>query len=280
MATGIVVRSMAFLLENKKNDPAVVVLDEQGKYAVSLISGHIGGANALAKRIADYIGAYAVITTASDVQGKVALDLWAEEKDLFIEDFKKLKKLSTRIVNGERIKVYPDCPFDKKQMPDEFIVVESGDEPDIIISHSLFDSKALFLRPRNLFVGIGCNRGTSANEIDEVTRSVLDREKLSFISIGSLATIDIKRDEQGLIDFAGSNKMNIDFFSKNDLNNTALTHNIKPSDIVKTATGAVAVAEPAALLSAKRASGNCVIITPKEKRGNVTLAIAKAEYLL
>jgi cobalt-precorrin 5A hydrolase len=165
-------------------------------------------------------------------------------------------------------------------MPDEFIVVESGDEPDIIISHSLFDSKALFLRPRNLFVGIGCNRGTSVNEIEEVTRSVLDREKLSFTSIGSLATIDIKRDEQGLIDFAGSNEVNIDFFSKDDLNNTALTHNIKVSDIVKTATGAGAVAEPAALLSAQRSSGNCVIITPKEKRGNVTLAIAKAEYLL
>ena len=280
MATGIVVRAMAFLLEDKKNDPAVVVLDEKGKYAVSLLSGHIGGANALAKRIADYIGGYAVITTASDVQGKVALDLWAAERNLFVEDHEKLKRLSTRIVNGEKIKVHSGYSFNEKQMPEEFIMVGSDDKPDIIISHSLFDSKALFLRPGNLFVGIGCNRGTSVNEIEEVTRSVLEKEKLSFSSIGSLATIDIKRDEKGLIDFAGSNEMNIDFFSKDDLNNTALTHSMKVSDIVKTATGAGAVAEPAALLSAKRASGNCVIITPKEKRGNVTLAIAKAEYLL
>lgn len=280
MATGIVVRTMAFLLEDKKNDPAVVVLDEKGKYAVSLLSGHIGGANALAKRIADYIGGYAVITTASDVLGKVALDLWAAERNLFVEDHEKLKSLSTRIVNGGQIRVHSGYDFNEKQMPEEFIMVGPNDKPDIIISHRLFDSKALFLRPGNLFIGIGCNRGTSVNEIEEVTRSVLEEEKLSFSSIGSLATIDIKRDEQGLIDFAGSNEVNIDFFSKDDLNNTALTHNIKVSDIVKTATGAGAVAEPAALLSAQRSSGNCVIITPKEKRGNVTLAIAKAEYLL
>ena len=280
MATGIVVRAMASLLENKKTDPAVVVLDEKGKYAVSIVGGHLGGANALAQEIADYLGAYAVITTASDVQGKIALDLWAQEKNLYIEDFEKLKKLSTRIVNGKKIRVCSDCPCGEDRMPDEFIMVKSKDESDIIISHRLLESTALFLRPGNLFVGIGCNRGTSSEEIEGMTRSVFEKERLSFYSIRSIATIDLKKDEQGLIDFAGANNINIDFFSKDYLNNAALKHKIEESEAVKAATGAVAVAEPAAALSAKKISERYTIIKPKEKRGNVTLAIAKAEYLL
>ncbi len=280
MATGIVVRAMASLLEDKKTDPAVVVLDEKGKYAVSVVGGHLGGANALAQEIADYLGAYAVITTASDVQGKIALDLWAREKNLYIEDFEKLKKLSSRIVNDNKIKVCSDYPCDEERMPDEFIMVKSKDESDIIISHRLLESTALFLRPGNLFVGIGCNRGTSSEEIEEMTRSVFEKERLSFHSIRSIATIDLKKDEQGLIDFAGANNINIEFFSKDHLNDAALKHKIEKSEAVKAATGAVAVAEPAAASSAKKISDRYTIIKPKEKRGNVTLAIAKAEFLL
>jgi cobalt-precorrin 5A hydrolase len=241
MATGIVVRAMAPLLEDKKTDPAVVVLDEKGKYAVSVVGGHIGGANALAQEIAGYLGAYAVITTGSDVQGKVALDLWAVERNLFIEDYEKLKKLSAHIVNGGKIKVYSDGPCDSEQMPDEFLAVESADASDIIISHRLLDSTALFLRPGNLFAGIGCNRGTPREEIEEMTRSVFEKERLSFHSIRSIGTIDLKKDEQGLIDFAGANNINIEFFSKDDLNNAALKHKIEKSEAVAAATGAVAV---------------------------------------
>jgi cobalamin biosynthesis protein CbiG len=267
MATGIVVRAMASLLKDKKTDPAVVVLDERGKYAVSVVGGHLGGANSLAQEIADYLGAYAVITTASDVQGKIALDLWAREKNLYIEDFEKLKKLSARIVNGKKIRVHSDCPCDAEQMPDEFIMVKSKDESDIIISHRILDSTALFLRPGNLFVGIGCNRGTPREEIEEMTRSVFEKERLSFNSIRSIGTIDLKSDEQGLIDFAGANKINIEFFSKDDLNNAALKHKIEESEAVKAATGAVAVAEPAAILSAKKISERYSIMKRKEKRG-------------
>ena len=280
MAAGIVVRTAAPLLKDKKTDPAVVVLDEKGKYVISLLSGHIGGANALARKIADFLGAQAVITTSSDVQGKVALDMWAMEKKLFIEDFDKLKKISAKIANGGKIKIYSECPYDASQMPDEFIMVDSQEKSEIIISHRLIDSKALFMRPGNLFIGIGCNRGTSSEEIDDMTKSVFERERLSFSSVNSIATIDLKKDEQGLIGFAGDNKIQIEFFSKNSLNDTASKHNIEESDAVKTATGAAAVAEPAAVLSAERVFGSCTIITPKEKRGNVTLAVAKAEFML
>jgi cobalamin biosynthesis protein CbiG len=280
MATGIVVRAMAFLLEDKKTDPAVIVLDETGKYAISLLSGHIGGANALARKVADLLGARAVITTASDVQGKIALDLWAIEKKLFIEDLEKLKKLSAGIVNGWKIRIYSDYPYDAGQMPDEFIMVGFRESPDIVISHKNSESNALYMRPGNLFVGVGCNRGTSGEEVKEVVTSLFERENLSVCSIKGIATVDLKKDEPGLIDFARDNGMNIEFFSSDELNDASSAYNIKESGTVKAATGAVAVAEPAAVLSAKKASGKCTIIMPKEKRGNVTLAIAKAEFTL
>jgi cobalamin biosynthesis protein CbiG len=140
MATGIVIRIMAPLLQDKKTDPAVVVLDEKGRFTVSLLSGHIGGANALAKKIADFLGAEPVITTASDVQGKIALDLWAVERNLFVEDFEKLKTLSTRVVNNRKLKVYSDYPFYKKAVPEEFVMAAMHDGPDIIISSRIIDA--------------------------------------------------------------------------------------------------------------------------------------------
>ena len=280
MATGIVVRAMAFLLEDKKTDPAVIVLDEKGGYAVSLLSGHIGGANVLARKVADFLGAQAVITTASDVQGKIALDLWAIEKGLFIEDHEKLKKLSAGIVNGRKIRIHSDCPYDAGQMPDEFIMVGFRESPDIVISHKISESIALYMRPGDLFIGVGCNRGTSREEVEAVVAYLFEREALSLHSIKGIATIDLKKDEPGLIAFARDSGMEIEFFPSDALNYVSSAYNIEASGTVKAATGAVAVAEPAAVLSAKKASGNCTIIMSKEKRGNVTLAIAKAEFTL
>ncbi len=181
MATGIVVRTIATLLKDKRTDPAVVVLDEKGEYVISLLSGHIGGANKLAGTIADYLGAQAVITTASDVQGKVALDVWASGKNLYIENAEKLKKLSSRIVNGRKIKLYADCHIESDELPVEFIPVNSDKGADFIISNRGISSKALFLRPKNLFAGIGCNRGTAKEEIREIFDSVLHRAKLSIL---------------------------------------------------------------------------------------------------
>jgi len=280
MAVGIVVRSVAPLIQDKKTDPAVVVLDEKGRFAISLLSGHLGGANELAKEIAGYLGAEAVITTASDVQGKPALDLWAEEKGLYVEDFEKLKNLSARIVNGEMIKVKIDGAVNVAVMPKEFIPVEAMEEADVLISHRLVESKALFLRPRSLCVGIGCNRGTPKEEIQEAHEEVFRDKGLSYHSVRGLATIDIKNNEEGLLEFAHDNGFTMDFFSKEELNETASAYQIKGAETVMAATGAGAVAEPAAILSAKKATDSFMLITHKQKRGNVTLAIAKAEYTL
>lgn len=280
MATGIVVRTVASLLKDKKTDPAIVVLDEKGKYAISLLSGHIGGANELTIEIADYLNAQAVLTTASDVQGKVSLDVWALEKSLFIEDHERMKRLSVKIVNGNKIKVWTDCPVHTEYLPEEFIMINSRDKAEIIITNRVTNEDALFLRPKNLILGVGCNRGTSKEEIKVMVGQVFQREKLSFNSINNIATIDLKKDEQGLVDYAHEKGLNIDFFPSDELNNASVIYNISVSEVVMNATGAVAVAEPSAILSAKKIFHKCAIITPKEKRGNVTLAVAEAEFIL
>lgn len=280
MATGIVVRTLASLLKDKLTDPAVVVLDEKGQYVISLLSGHIGGANALAKKIAEHLGAQAVITTASDVQGRTALDVWAEKENLHVEDHEKLKSLSARIVNGEKIKIKIDAPLDNFRMAEEFVQVDTVKEADVVISCRLYKKDALFLRPKTLSVGIGCNRGTKKKEIADVLAGVFEREKLSMHSIKNLATIDLKKDEKGLVEFARDRDLVVDFYTKDELNNMVSEHNMKTSGAVRAATGADAVAEPSAMIAAEREFGNAVIITRKQKRGNVTLAIAQAKYML
>ncbi len=252
MALGIVVRAIAPYLKDKKTDPAVVVLDEKGQFVISLLSGHLGGANALAQEIAAHLGAQAVITTASDVLGKVALDVWAAENNLYVEDYEKLKRLSARIVNGERIKVHTECLFHPGRMPDEFVLAGPEETPDLIITSNVTDGDILTLRPKNLFMGIGCNRGTSKEEIKEMAAQVLEDEKLSTNSLHCAASIDLKKDETGLIDFADDEGLQLEFFTRDELNSAVSDYGINPSEAVMAATGAAAVAEPAAILAAKK----------------------------
>ena len=194
MATGIVVRTIAPLIKDKKTDPAVVVLDEKGKYAISLLSGHLGGANDAAREIADFLGGEAVITTASDAK--------------------------------------------------------------------------LYLRPKNLVIGIGCNSGASEIEIEDAVRKTLEEHNLFFPSIHSITTIDIKANESGLIAFAQKYNLGVNAFSPDELNTVP---GIQKSEAARKATGAKAVAEPAAIL----ASGADMLIVPKQKIGNVTVAVAE-----
>lgn len=280
MATGIAVRAMCDLLEDKRTDPAVVLLDEKGSFVISLLSGHIGGANRLAKKIAEGIGATPVITTASDVQGRVSLDMWAEAMGLYVEDAGMLTKMSARIVNGIKVKVKVEGLAENIKLPSELVRVGTVREADIIISPKVYKKKALYLRPKVLCAGIGCNRGTTKKEIGEMVGSVFEKAGLSLRSISALASIDLKKDEKGLVGFAADNGLEIEFFGIDALNRTAEEHGIRSSAAVKTATGAAAVAEPAALLSAKKISGKFSVIIPKAKRGNVTLAIAQAELSL
>ena len=132
MAAGIVVRTIAPLLTDKRTDPAVVVLDELGVHVVSLLSGHLGGANALAGEIAQLCGGEAVITTASDASGLPGLDLWAKSEDLAIEDWKRLPKAGTKLVDQKTLSLFSDVPLDA---PEAFLPTEDPAQADVVVTN-------------------------------------------------------------------------------------------------------------------------------------------------
>ncbi len=267
MAAGIVVRTIGPLIKDKRSDPAVVVLDEKGKYAVSLLSGHLGGANERSREIAGFLKGETVITTASDVNRLTSIDLWARDNDLVIEDWKLLPHTGTSLINRGSLNVYTDIEI---ALPDEFVKVADPAAADLLITHmkSLSSDSGLYLRPKNLVVGVGCNSGTSAGEIETAVRNVLDKYNFSFSSVRSIATIDLKTEEPGMKAFARRCSFGLLSFRPEELNNVT---GVSWSEAAFRATGAKAVAEPAALL----ATGAEMLLVPKQKIGNVTVAVAK-----
>jgi cobalt-precorrin 5A hydrolase/precorrin-3B C17-methyltransferase len=267
MATGIVVRTIAPLLTDKRADPAVVVLDESGAHVVSLLSGHVGGANALAGEIAQVCGGSAVITTASDASGLPGLDLWAESEDLAIEDWKRLTRIGTKLVDRKTLSLFSDVPLDA---PKVFLPTEDPTHADVVVTNKEIQTQAdaLTLRPKNLVVGIGCNSGTSADEIEGAVRKTLAEHKLSFLSVRAVATIDLKKSEAGLCEFVEKAGLPLITFPARELNRVA---GVTPTPAALRATGARAVAEPAAILGA----GGGGLIVRKQRMGNVTVAIAE-----
>jgi cobalamin biosynthesis protein CbiG len=286
MAAGIVVRTIAPLLNDKKTDPAVIVLDEAGRFAVSLVGGHLGGANEQAREIAAFLGGEAVITTASDVNGLPSIDIWARDHDLVIEDWGLLSQIGTRFVNNGALRLYSDFAM---ELPDEFLLVADFRAADIIITNrkdvyaapsvcmqgeescsagACRVKRQLYLRPRNLVIGIGCNSGTLQCEIESTVLQTLAEHNLSFLSIGVIATIDIKGNEPGIRAFVEKYKFVLRTFGAGELNNV---EGLEKSDVVFKATGAYSVAEPAALVAA----GTDRLIVHKQKKGNVTVAAAE-----
>lgn len=271
MATGIVVRTIAPLLKDKRTDPAVVVLDEKGKHAISLLSGHLGGANKLAKEIADFMGGEVVITTASDVSYMPSLDLWAKENNLVIDDLEALPRISTKLLNNGALEIYTEHEAGIN-LPDVFSKTDTPDSADLIITNknkiNPCKKGQLYMRPRNIVIGFGCNSGTGGDEIEAVIRTALDENNLAFSAIHSIATINIKGSEPGLIAFARKHNLNVKAFSSDELNTVK---GVSKSDAAFKATGANAVAEPSALL----ASGADKLLVKKTKNGNVTVAVTE-----
>ncbi len=271
MAAGIVVRSIAPLLRDKMIDPCVVVVDEKGCFAVSLLAGHLGGGNDLARQVAMILGGQAVITTASDTLGLTPIDLWAEDQGLAVSSRSMLTKASAQLVSQGLIKVFSEVDG---PLPPDFHGVNEPGFAQLIISYKTgHGAERLQLYPPQLVVGVGCNRGTAEEEIAQALRELFDQYCLALPSVLKFASIDLKRDEAGLISFAERYNRPIDFFSKQQLNQVA---GVSCSDVVMKAVGAQGVAEPAALLAA----GSDQLIVRKEKWKNVTLAVATANFTL
>ena len=283
MATGIVVRLLAPHLRGKAVDPAVVVLDEAGQFVISLLSGHLGGGNELARELAELIGGQAVITTATDVNGLPAWDEVARREGLAVEPLGNIVTLNSLLLQGASIVLvdrrhrvaghYTDLPWVRLQ-PSFAAAQQAEAAGRVFVTHRHIPQvetrrDLLLLRPRDLVLGIGCNRGTSAEEIEAAVRLELQQAFLAFASLGCVASISDKSDEQGLLLFASRHGLPLEFHPAEALN--AVIAPSPPSVHALAAVGARGVCEPAALLSA---AGGPLLVR-KKKVGNVTLAVAE-----
>lgn len=271
MATGIVVRSLAPLIKSKYCDPAVVVVDEKGDFAISLLSGHVGGANNLAREVADKLNGQAVITTATDVRGKPAVDVLAAELDGLVVPGEKVKVFNRLLVEGE--KVYLSSPFPiVSSIKDGFIWQEWPEfsEPAVLISPYVQEAAGNILQilPRNLVVGIGCRKGVA---LETVTRALMETFKHFYLDercIKALATIDFKGEEEALKLLSKEMKVPLRTVTKEEIR--TLEGTFEPSHWVKKQIGVGGVCEPAAKLAANKGS----TIVPKQKVGPVTISVA------
>jgi cobalt-precorrin 5A hydrolase len=283
MAAGIVVRAIAPHLQHKTVDPAVVVMDDGGRFAISLVAGHIGGANRLARQAADLIGATAVITTATDINNKPSIDVLAVERDLCIETPNAIKTVSMALLNEERLYLHDPyglitdvlAPFGDIVPPCQWAAAPgNGARVYVDDTGAPVCADTLVLRPRSLCVGIGCNRNTGKAEIQELLRRTLEDHRLSANSLRNLASIDLKRDEPGLLELAGMLGLPIRFYTRDDLNH--VNHAVpNPSAMVAKHVGVKSVCEAAAILAARQGP----LIVPKQKTPNVTVAIARHSSL-
>jgi cobalt-precorrin 5A hydrolase len=279
MGCGIAVRMVSPLLEDKTVDPAVVVLDQDGRFAVSLVSGHIGGANELAREVASITGGQAVITTASDLQDKPAVDLAAKSAGLRIENSGILSRIQAAILDGEPLWIFDPDGLLLKHLPADHglrVISAAGDLGPLRASLGIWVSellsprnvRCLNLRPANLVIGIGCNRGTPAEEIVGFIEKKLKENRLAPLSIKHFATLDIKSNERGLLDAARVFDRPIHFCAREEIEGIVVPN---PSETVARHVGARSVCEASALWTA----GTQELLVPKTKARNCTLAVAR-----
>ncbi|MDD2972148.1 MAG: cobalt-precorrin 5A hydrolase [Lachnospiraceae bacterium] len=286
-ATGIAVRTIAPYLKSKYTDPAVVVLDERAQYCISLLSGHVGGANALARQVASLTGASPVITTATDVNDCFAIDLYARQKDLYMDPVKMCKKISASLLNGEKVLLKSDFPI-LSSLPNGMELegaVEEGEENLNHIHFSLFSKgelakNTLYLLPRILTIGIGCRRGASYEKIENaVVQSMMRLGSENHHSVKhmlqstlQIASIDLKKDEIGIRQFAEKYRLPFLTFSAEELEQAP--GEFSHSDFVNQTAGVDNVCERAAM----KACGTGKLIHKKTVYDGVTIAIAMADW--
>lgn len=275
MATGIVVRTIAPLLRSKLVDPGVVVVDEKGRYAISLLSGHLGGANELCLRVANAINAEAVITTATDVNELVAVDVIARNNDCIIENPREIKPFNTALLEGEQVAIltpFPirgtaKCLVHNPYIPHAYnVVIDSDTTPRS-------SGKTINLRPRHLVLGIGCRRGTSLEAIKNAVHDLFSRHHLSTLSIGTVASVDLKADEEALFAFCDEQRVPFVTFSGEEL--AAVEDRFMTSSFVKAITGAGNVCEAASFLAAGPSARKLI---EKTVYPGVTVAVFARDY--
>lgn len=274
-AMGIAVRMIAPYIVDKFSDSPVIVMDEKGEYMIPVLSSHIGGAQKIARDLAEICKAKVITTTATDLQNKFAVDLFAVENDLKIEDRVLAKKISAFILDGGKIGILGST--DRKVVEDEQVVLcDTKEEMEqfeygVWITEKVMETKAnvLFLRPQILTVGIGCKKGMNGEQIRAYLLEVLKNHNLSYKSVKTIASIALKKDEKGICQLAKEWGIPFVTYQAEELNQVIGVCN--PSDFVKKVTGVDNVCERAALLSSK----NSELLQEKLAKDGITIAIAR-----
>lgn len=263
-ATGIAVRSIAPHVVAKDQDPAVIVVDEGAHFCIPLLSGHIGGANALAKRICAITGAAFAVTTASDLNGVFAVDSWAAERGLTVLNTPAIKNVTARLLAGKTVTFASEINI-AGALPRNVKAASEGEQADFRIGIHPGES-GLNLVPRIAIVGIGCRKGTDQARIARAFGAFLQDNNVAREAVCGIASIDLKKDEPGLVAFAREAGLPFDTFSEAELN--ALEGTFSSSDFVQGVTGVSCVCERASV-----AAGDTLAI-PKTVIDGMTFALS------
>ena len=258
-ATGAVVRIIEGKFKSKDTDPAVITIDDHANFVISLLSGHLGGANEECKKIANGIGAIPVITTASDVGGKIAVDTLSQKIKAKLNDLDGAKRVTSLIVNGENVSLH---------LPKNIVNHDENSAGAIIVSNrkNIEISKII---PQNIFIGIGCKRGVSKEHIIEKLKYAMDKQNLELSAIKMAASAWVKSDETGLLEAMKELDIPIKFFEKEEI--LKLEDLIEEkSEYVKKTIGVYGVSEPCAFLAS---SGKGAFLAKKIKLDGMTLSI-------
>lgn len=283
---GAVIRMVAPHLVDKKSDPAVIVIDDRANYVISALSGHLGGANELARLVASFLGAQPIITTAADVNATIAVDLVGREFGWTIENFENVTKTSAFMVNEENIAIYQDAgekTWWHAQLPKNVVIVDSIDKiklpefkaglviSDMVVSDPDVRSKSVIYRPKSLVVGIGLHWDTSKDVIESGVKKVFSEKGLVFASIRNISSIDREARVKGLEEFSMQYGIPVEIYDKDKLASVSVPN---PSDTVQKFEGTASVSEASSLLSSK---GRLVV--PKQKfPPNLTVAISRITF--
>ena len=281
-ACGIAVRSIAPYVAGKKSDPAILVVDECGKHVISLLSGHLGGANELTLRVSRILGADPVVTTATDLHSRFAVDVFAKKNNCDIYYMKAAKEVSAAILAGEPVGFFSEFPC-KGELPEGLVLCDrfgnpsEGKKPEVGVAVTIYTSCMPFASttqvvPRILTLGMGCRKNKESNAVITAAEQCLEREQMHVSSVEKLASITLKRDEAGLKALAEKWRIPFEVYEEEELK--SLEGDFTPSSFVRTVTGVDNVCERSAVLG----SANGKLISEKFGKDGVTTALAVRKW--
>ena len=278
---GAVIRLVAPYLKDKKTDPAIIVIDDKANFVISVLSGHIGGANELTRKIAEKLESLPVITTAADVNKTIAVDLVGREFNWKIDDDSTVTKISAHMVNEEPIGIFQEAGEKSwcKKLPNNVLVYQnmkdlekSNSKAYLIISDKIIDDgiskESVIYRPPSLVVGIGLHWDTTKETIRGGIDTCLEKFRLSPKSIAKLVSIKKPEDVQGLIDLGKEMGIPVEYVNREDLAEISAPN---PSETVKAFEGTASVSEAAAI----KVSEGQLIVEKQKFPPNLTIAIAR-----